>query len=135
MSICAFPVASLIAVIGIGYGLPAFSQPVSEEEANKLRRPPFNQQVALGVVETDVRRTRALNGGDRIVAGWSTRIGTSDDRGFEVSGSLTFTFKDGKIASLKVVTSPKPDGSQNLRLDALAVDDIGRLALAAWCVV
>jgi hypothetical protein len=25
-------------VIGISYGLPAFSQPVSEEEANKLRR-------------------------------------------------------------------------------------------------
>jgi ketosteroid isomerase-like protein len=96
---------------------------------------PFNQQVDLGVVETDVRRTRALNGGDRIVAGWSTRIGTSDDRGFEVSGSHTFVFKDGKIASLKVVTSPKPDASQNLRLDALAVDDIGRLALAAWCVV
>jgi hypothetical protein len=95
----------------------------------------YSQQTALGVVETDVKRTRALDGGNRIVAGWATRIGTNDDRGFEVSGSHAFTFKEGKIASLKVVISPKPDPSQNLRLDGLAVDDIGRLALAAWPVV
>lgn len=95
----------------------------------------YQQQTALDIVETDVRRTRALNGGGKIVAGWITRIGAQDGRGFEVSGSHTFTFKDGKITSLKIVVSPKPDASPNLRLDGLPVEDIGRLALAAWAVV
>jgi ketosteroid isomerase-like protein len=95
----------------------------------------YRQQTALGIVETDVKRTRALDGGSRIVAGWVTRIGAQDDRGFEVSGSHAFTFKEGKIASLRIVISPKPDVSPNLTLDGLAIEDIGRLALAAWPVV
>lgn len=100
------------------------------------------QQVALGKVDTQVHRIRALDKGlaaqatpERVAAGWTTVIGTSDQRGFEVSGNHTFTFKGDRIASLKVVVSPKPDPSAGLQLAGLAVDDIGRLSLAAWAVV
>ncbi len=89
--------------------------------------------VTLSDVETDVNRVRAHDG--KLVAGWSTRIGTDQGIGFNVSGSHTFSFKDGKISSLKVVISPKPDDAPNLRMEALTVNDIGRLALAAWPVV
>ncbi|HZR82555.1 MAG TPA: hypothetical protein VFD92_15780 [Candidatus Binatia bacterium] len=100
-----------------------------------------SKDVALGVVDTEVHRTRVLDG--KIVAGWTTIIGTDDRRGFEVSGSHTFTFREGKIRSLKVVVSPRADPAEKtkaaqaleLRLDDLHVDDIGRLALAAWPVV
>jgi hypothetical protein len=70
-----------------------------------------------------------------MAVGWTTLIGTEDNRGFQVSGNHTFTFKDGKIISLKVVVSPKPDRAPKLALDGLSVDDIGRLSLAAWAVV
>ena len=89
--------------------------------------------VALGVVSTDVGRVRARD--HKIVAGWTTTMGTQDGRGFQVSGSHTFTLRDGKITNLKVVVSPRPDTAPNLKLDGLAVEDIGRLALAAWAVV
>jgi ketosteroid isomerase-like protein len=88
---------------------------------------------ALGTVATDVNRLKVTE--DRAVAAWTTTIGTKDARGFQVAGSHAFTFKDGKIASLKVVVSPKAETSKNLRLEGLAVDDIGRLSLAAWAVV
>ena len=92
-----------------------------------------DREVALGVVDTEVHRTKAMDG--KIVAGWTTVIGTHDGRGFQVSGSHTFQFKDGKIAYLKVVVSPRPDTAKNLNMEGLSVDDIGRLALAAWPVV
>lgn len=98
------------------------------------------EEVALGTVDTKVHRVRTIrqrpeDKPERIVAGWTTVIGTSDKRGFEVSGSHTFTFKDGRISALKVVISPKPDESGGLSMEKLSVDDIGRLALAAWPVV
>jgi hypothetical protein len=89
--------------------------------------------VALGVVDTEVNRMRILD--DKVVAGWTTVVGTTDKRGFQVSGSHTFAFKDGMISSLKVVISPKSDVARNLNIEGLAVNDIGRLALAAWAVV
>lgn len=97
--------------------------------------------VALGIVDTEVKQVRAVRvpaGGDqtqRLVAGWSTTIGTSDQRGFKVGGSHTFTFKRGKISALKVVVAPKPEAADGLVLADLAVKDIGMLSLAAWCVV
>ena len=91
------------------------------------------QDASLGLVDTEVKRVHSYNG--KIIAGWSTLIGTSDGRGFAVAGSHTFTFKDGKIASLRIVVSPKPDKTSNLRMEGLTVNDIGRLALAAWPVV
>ncbi len=91
------------------------------------------RRASLGVVDTDVHRVRRMD--DKLVAGWTTRIGTQDGRGFQVSGSHTFTFKNGKIASLRVVVSPKPDEAPGLALADLSVTDIGRLALAAWPVV
>jgi ketosteroid isomerase-like protein len=90
-------------------------------------------EAALGAVETDVNRTRVLD--EKIVAGWTTTIGTREGQGFQVSGSHTFTFKDGKILSLRVVASPKADMHRTLRLEGLGIDDIGRLTLAAWAVV
>ena len=90
--------------------------------------------VALGVVDTEVNRMREMNG-SKVVAGWTTVIGTDRKQGFEVSGAHTFTFRDGKIRNLKVVISPQPAATKNLSADELAVDDIGRLSLAAWAVV
>ena len=89
---------------------------------------------ALGVVDTEVNRTRVLDD-DRVVAGWTTVIGTTDGHGYQVSGSHSFTFRDGKIFKLRIVVSPKPDASEGLQANALSVDDIGRLSLAAWAVV
>lgn len=67
--------------------------------------------------------------------GWSECRPRCDGRGFEVSGSHTFAFRDGKILSLKVVVAPRPQEAQNLALDGLSVEDVGRLALTAWAVV
>ena len=90
-------------------------------------------EAALGVVDTEVQRTKVMD--QKIVAGWITTIGTEDGRGFQVAGSHTFTFRNGKISSLKVVVSPRPERAEKLSLEGLAVDDIGRLSLAAWPVV
>lgn len=98
--------------------------------------------VALGMVDTRINRTRALDKNlaagatpERMAVGWTTVIGTNDKRGFEVSGNHSFTFKGDRIASLKVVVSPKADKADGLELEGLAVEDIGRLSLAAWAVV
>lgn len=91
-------------------------------------------ETALGIVETDVHRVRVLDD-ERAVAGWTTVIGTRDRHGFQVSGSHSFTFKDGKISRLRIVVSPKPDPTEQFDLSALSVDDIGRLSLMAWAVV
>jgi ketosteroid isomerase-like protein len=99
-------------------------------ESNRAGRP---GDAELGLVSTKPRRTRVI--GDKVVVGWATEIATGDKQGFSVSGSHTFTFKDGKIQSLKVVVSPKADEVSDLDLSTLAVDDIGRLSLAAWMVV
>jgi hypothetical protein len=92
-----------------------------------------DRQAALGVVDTVVHRTKVMD--HRIGAGWTTAVGTPDGRGFQVAGSHTFEFKDGKISSLKVVVSPRAEAAKNLRMEGLSVDDIGRLALAAWPIV
>lgn len=92
-------------------------------------------ETALGVVDTDVHRTRAMD--DKVVAGWNTTIGTEDGRGFEVSGSHTFTFRDGRILSLRIVVSPRAQEAktESLAMEELAVEDVGELSLAAWAVV
>lgn len=91
------------------------------------------REVALGVVDTEVHRVRKLE--DKVVAGWTTVIGTVQGEGFQVSGSHSFGFRDGRISSLKIVVSPKPDTAPKLRMEELTVIDVGRLALAAWTVV
>lgn len=105
------------------------------------------RDVALGVVDTQVNRMRTLSAGhasdksdagarsQRVAVGWTTVIGTADQRGFQVTGNHAFTFKNGKISALKVMVSPKADTTPGLSLDGLAVADIGRLSLAAWAVV
>jgi ketosteroid isomerase-like protein len=93
-----------------------------------------DRDAALGLVDTEVHRTRRM-GVNKVVAGWTTVVGTEDKRGFQVSGSHTFEFKNGRIASLRIVVSPRPDTTPQFRLEGLEVDDIGRLALAAWAVV
>jgi ketosteroid isomerase-like protein len=93
------------------------------------------QDVTLGVVDTEVTHLRT--DGNRAIAGWRTTIGTKENQGFDVAGSHLFTFQNGKIKSLRVSISPKPDQSQleNLRMADLSVADVGRLSLAAWPVV
>ncbi len=102
---------------------------LDSESAKKLDR----ADVTLGDVDTEVVKVREHDG--KLVAGWTTRVGTHQKVGFAVSGSHTFSFKDGKIASLKVVVSPKADAATDLDIEALTINDIGRLALAAWPVV
>jgi ketosteroid isomerase-like protein len=93
-----------------------------------------DRAAALGLVDTEVHRTRHM-APNRVVAGWTTVVGTDDKRGFQVSGSHTFEFKNGHISAIRIVISPRPDNTPQFRLEGLAVDDIGRLALAAWAVV
>ena len=90
-------------------------------------------EALLSVAESEVQHMHAY--GDSVVAGWETLVSTDDDRGFAVSGSHVFTFKGDKIASLRVIVSPKPDRVANLNLEGLTVNDIGRLTLAAWAIV
>jgi ketosteroid isomerase-like protein len=101
-----------------------------EADANK---PAPEGHAALGVVDTEVKHIRHRDG--HVIAGWTTVMGTADGRGFQVAGSHTFAFRDGKISSLKVVVSPRPEETKNLKLANLGVEDVGRLALAAWAVV
>lgn len=91
------------------------------------------REAALGVVKTEVQRSRRT--GNKVVTGWTTVIGTTDERGFEVTGSHTFTFEKDRIRSLRVVVTPRPKQTRTLSMEELTVDDIGRLALAAWPVV
>jgi len=81
----------------------------------------------------EVGRTRVI--GDKLIAEWNSEVATEDGRGYNLSGSNTFSFKRDKIKSLRIVTSPKPEQIGTLSLDDLTVNDIGRLALAAWAVV
>jgi len=100
----------------------------------KLEAKAAHQEAALGTVDTQVHKTRTMDE-NRVVAGWTTTIGTKEGLGFQVAGSHAFTFRDGKISSLKVVISPKHEEAANLKAATLSVNDIGRLALAAWPVV
>jgi hypothetical protein len=90
---------------------------------------------SLGIVDTQIVRIR--RSGTKYLAGWTTTIGTSADRGFDMGGSHQFTFERGKIKKLRVLTSAKATASQLERLsfDGLKVQDVGRLSLAAWPVV
>lgn len=102
----------------------------------QLESPSAKQRdVTLGVVDTEVTHLRT--DGNRAVVGWRTTIGTKENQGFDVAGSHLFTFRDGKIKTLRVSISPKPDQSslQSLRAADLTVSDVGRLSLAAWPVV
>lgn len=87
----------------------------------------------LGELNTGVFQRRAV--GDKIIADWTKYVTTDDGRGFTVSGSHTFAFRDEKISNLKVVVSPKAHATEGFRLEGLSVNDIGRLSLAAWAVV
>jgi ketosteroid isomerase-like protein len=93
------------------------------------------RDVTLGLVDTEVTHMRT--NGSRVAVGWRTTIGTEENIGFDVAGSHLFTFENGKIKTLRVSVSPKPDQSQleKLRLSDLTVTDVGRLSLAAWPVV
>ena len=56
-------------------------------------------------------------------------------RGFLVGPVTVKTYRVLEIQSLRVVVSPKADEVPHFDLSTLAVDDIGRLSLAAWMVV
>ena len=85
----------------------------------------------------DTEVTHLRTDGNRAIVGWRTTIGTQENQGFDVAGSHLFTFREGKIKSLRVSISPKPDESRLQKLAAadLTVSDVGRLSLAAWPVV
>lgn len=89
----------------------------------------------LDLVDTKVLRIR--RSGTKILAGWTTTVGTSTGRGFDVGGSHQFTFEKGKIKKMRVLTSGKaqPSELERFALKGLGVQDVGRLSLAAWPVV
>jgi ketosteroid isomerase-like protein len=92
------------------------------------------RKTAVQFVHRTVNRVKVV--ADDIVSAWTTAtISTADGSGFECSGNYTCRFRDGKIAKVRIVVSPKGEAAQGLRFQDLAVEDIGRLALAAWAVV
>jgi hypothetical protein len=93
------------------------------------------RDVGLGLVDTEVKNIRRSK--SRVLAGWRTTIGTSEQHGFDMTGSHVFDFVRGKIKSLKVTISTKPVQSHlaALSFDRVAVANMGRLSLAAWPVV
>lgn len=92
-------------------------------------------------VQRDLVVNIATNGGiitERLASRLATSgVGTREGTGFDVAGSHVFTFRKGKIRSLRVTISPKPMKSLNtkLALSDFSVQDVGRLSLAAWAVV
>lgn len=111
--------------------LYAQNMPIQLEGEAKKRT--ATGEAMLSVAESEIQHMRAYD--DSVIAGWETLVSTDDDRGFAVSGSHVFTFKNGKIASLQIIISPKPDRAANLNMEGLTVNDIGRLTLAAWAIV
>lgn len=93
------------------------------------------REIRLGIVEMKVNKTSSR--GVKTLAGWRTVVGTSDNRGFDASGSHEFTSLDGKIKKLRVRVGDKPMASRDKSVSRLelAVSDVGRLSLAAWAVV
>lgn len=73
--------------------------------------------------------------GDKVVATWRTEITTKEGVGFEMSGGDTFSFKGDRISRDLCTMSTKPAELKGFKVDELSVNDIGRLALAAWAVV
>ena len=73
--------------------------------------------------------------GDKVVATWRTEITTKEKVGFEMSGGDTFFFNGDKISRDMCTMSTRPAGIKGFNLENLSVNDIGRLALAAWAVV
>jgi ketosteroid isomerase-like protein len=92
------------------------------------------KETALGPRKFNVESIRAV-GENRVVANWTTVISTKDGRGFLVAGGDTFVLKGNKIYSDLFIQSPKAEIVRGFKMEGLTVNDIGRLALAAWPVV
>jgi len=93
-----------------------------------------HEEAALGFVKREVNLMKTVNK-DRVTAWTTAYIATSDGRGFQCAGNYTCTFKNGKISKVQITISPTVDAAPDLTLEGLTVNDIGRLALAAWAVV
>ena len=92
------------------------------------------EEAALGFVKREIDRMQTVNK-DRVTAWTTAYIATADGRGFKCVGNYTAQFKSGKISKVRITISPTVDAVSDLKLEGLSVDDIGRLALAAWAVV
>ncbi len=87
----------------------------------------------LGPRKFEPSRIRTVD--DKVVVDWTSAAAMKDGKGLSIAGSDTFSFKGDKISSLRIVISPKVEGIAGLRPEDLSINDIGRLALAAWAVV
>lgn len=89
----------------------------------------------LGIVKTDISHIKTNE--DKVIVGWKTTIGTKDGLGYDIAGSHLFLIENEKITSLRVTISSKAETSslEELSMDELSIQDIGRLSLAAWPVV
>lgn len=91
------------------------------------------RETALGPRRFDVESVRAV-GENRVVAKWTTIISTKDGRGFSVAGGDTFVLRGNRVYSDLCILSPKAEMVKGFKMEGLTVNDIGRLALAAWPV-
>ncbi len=78
--------------------------------------------------------------GGKAVVNWDQWVHLDGHEAFPLTGCTTFYFKHGKIGRVTGIVLPRRDVSDKalpaeMSLADLTVDDIGRLALAAWPVV
>ncbi len=78
--------------------------------------------------------------GNECYCDWKQIISGEEGQGALINGSIKLTFREGLVSSAKVVAVPVMDATdemlpKGLSMKDLKVDDIGRLALAAWAVV
>lgn len=90
-------------------------------------------KASLGPRKFEVESIQSV--GDKVVATWRTEITTKEKVGFEMSGGDTFYFKGDKICRDLCTMSTKPSEIKGFKVRELSINDIGRLALAAWAVV
>jgi hypothetical protein len=77
---------------------------------------------------------------DECYCDWKQVISDKKGRGALINGSIKLTIRKGTVVAAKVVAVPALDATDDmlpkgLSMKDLKVDDIGRLALAAWAVV
>lgn len=115
--------------------------PLRLEGASSVTGKLLAGDVSLAKVETLVDRTRTLQIDEEWTSGiviqrtavrWTTTIETNDHRGFYITGSHTFIFRNGKISQLMIRLSSEPKRALALNLSTLSRRDVDSMIRAAW---
>lgn len=102
----------------------------SGNEARGLRK--------LNINKLEFGEVRSI--ADECYCNWTQVISGSEGQGALINGIIKLTFRDGLVTAAKVVAVPLMGATddmlpEGLSMKKLKIDDIGRLALAAWAVV